>query len=1564
MYRLSGETVTSDPRREEAYRKAVVEGLGFGSDAAERRSSLSADDLGACRDVLSRKAAAFWLEGTPRTTVRGVAHDCVPTGPPVSLQPHSLKGESAAWVDEQLEAEVQRGQLIRGSSPWGSPPFPTKEAPTHKRHRKRRLVVDYRRVNARVLRSTYYCRKASDVLAQCAGSIWFSFVDAVTGFNQIQNTRRAMEVLAIVARSGKFLPVCLTFGPVNGPDDFCYVVDRAFGPGRGRKNRYTREWVAYVDDLTIRTGRVVDGSFRTDAEHEEEVRRAMRDAPVTVGQPARDALEALGVQAEALGTKGKHDPKVSDHNHPSHHQRPEGWVRPRVRDLLWVWSRGVPWFWVGFWGRAPFGSGPSGLGSGEGRLFVHWSKDALDKPEKHTGVRSGTDAVVITTVGRLKEGKVDMRTGVDGVILTSEVPPRCFDSISMFDGETGKEGDLLWTRQDGLVPIELPTGDTDESSSEDEAEGRQRSGAAPSQPGRGVKKDPEEPAVPAAVESSPPGRDPAPAVSPVKDEVGPPEQGAAPAASPVKRRPAAKIPKGYHGEPPNFWWAHLPKELWQREGYCLLCKTRKGVRGGCPVDEDHLLSEQHIEEMFKMEARYEEQQRQQAKAAPPQPEREAPTQPALPAAANPVKKEVAEPSAASSSAGPAVKSEAEVQEAKQAVVASLTRTGGLSSDPGRAERPDRMKGEMSKEELQAIWSKEGRTRTARLVESLLGGAAADELRHQEGAVGGLSQLMAKQEERPTEGGAAKLEGSLRMIASATTTAAVTRKRSGLPVGDTESGRYGEAVTRALPVAAERLELAHETPRARIVGAAESDTRLDAGLRAVAQGSTDVSRKVLKKQARSRMRAEEHRKSLAAEAAASRLANEEPDDSRANAPPRPPDDGLDDLPYEEGSWVCGACKTVNGPKLVRCEGWIKGERCGERWESMARYAKSGPPRRRSPDSRREAKRLRTETVLSQVLQRPDSWWCSRCWSGNLCFRNRCYKCSAIREEPDEGSSDDGHHPKPSQQLTEEIQKFLAQSQRRVKKKRVGTKHKKSHKKRKRIRSGGSAVKSAVRGLRATRSAVKSTVRGLRATRKKRLRKKTKRQGWALSRRARNRRAHALNGNGFSFGSKATLVLAAFLAPVVRRVQLEMEEIVETGSEAFQVVIAEGGEELASFIETVFSTARFAIVGLVFWWVSRKVANVMMHMAHGNATPRLVQFDGNVSTWEVKGTRGVHRVRIAGRAPGCACREFLRTGTCDHVEVALGAHKKLVGPQSAEASAASTALARGKAAAEGRSVESLGLSACFQGLVEKAKGLRSEAQPGSSGDQGQQLREPEESQTPEFAVRKERENKSRLALEDVSPWTGVALSRGGRGSQDQELNVQLLINKESQEAILSALQTLKGGEVIATAYTLDQPDLVEGLLVLGGSARLVVDKGQSHGTRTKLQFQSLQQLVRGGVRVRVVSGSHLAAVYSADNRDTSRIGKGQRGIQHSKTFAISKDGQFQLIIGSCNWTTASRSNAEAGVLLTGSCGHEVYRQYTENFERLWKEAVVFDGTRVAEEEPRRRVFGKQSAPTEED
>ena len=108
-------------------------------------------------------------------------------------------------------------------------------------------------------------------------------------------------MLAIIARSGQFLPVCLTFGPVNGPEDFAYVTDRSFAPGRHAKRRYCIEWLAYVDDLTVRTGRILDGVWYTDDEVTERIREASRErSKYQVGQTPEEALRTLGFDTEKL----------------------------------------------------------------------------------------------------------------------------------------------------------------------------------------------------------------------------------------------------------------------------------------------------------------------------------------------------------------------------------------------------------------------------------------------------------------------------------------------------------------------------------------------------------------------------------------------------------------------------------------------------------------------------------------------------------------------------------------------------------------------------------------------------------------------------------------------------------------------------------------------------------------------------------------------------------------------------------------------------------------------------------------------------------------------------------------------------------------------------------------------------------------------------------------------------------------------------------------------------------------------------------------------------------------
>ena len=48
--------------------------------------------------------------------------------------------------------------------------------------RKRRVVVDYRRVNQRTVRAAYVLRRVDDIKAEVGGSIYTTLLDAVSGF--------------------------------------------------------------------------------------------------------------------------------------------------------------------------------------------------------------------------------------------------------------------------------------------------------------------------------------------------------------------------------------------------------------------------------------------------------------------------------------------------------------------------------------------------------------------------------------------------------------------------------------------------------------------------------------------------------------------------------------------------------------------------------------------------------------------------------------------------------------------------------------------------------------------------------------------------------------------------------------------------------------------------------------------------------------------------------------------------------------------------------------------------------------------------------------------------------------------------------------------------------------------------------------------------------------------------------------------------------------------------------------------------------------------------------------
>ena len=81
-------------------------------------------------------------------------------------------------------------------------------------------------------------------------------------------------MLAILARGGQCPPRCLTFGPTNGLEDFAFATDRAFAPGEGRRRFVCDNWQIYADDVTVQTGRVIDGALYADEEYRARVTAA------------------------------------------------------------------------------------------------------------------------------------------------------------------------------------------------------------------------------------------------------------------------------------------------------------------------------------------------------------------------------------------------------------------------------------------------------------------------------------------------------------------------------------------------------------------------------------------------------------------------------------------------------------------------------------------------------------------------------------------------------------------------------------------------------------------------------------------------------------------------------------------------------------------------------------------------------------------------------------------------------------------------------------------------------------------------------------------------------------------------------------------------------------------------------------------------------------------------------------------------------------------------------------------------------------------------------------------
>ena len=181
-----------------------------------------------------------------------------PLRQPVRRIPPHKREEAQRLLQDMLSKKV----IQPSCSPWASPIVlvPKKDGSV-------RFCIDYRKVNGVTRRDAYPLPRIDDTLDTLAGAKWFSTLDMVSGYWQVEVAEEDKEKTAFCTPDGLFEFNMLPFGLCNGPATFQRLMDLVLSG---------LQWsscLVYLDDVVV-----VEQSFEEHLQNLESVFKWLRDA--------------------------------------------------------------------------------------------------------------------------------------------------------------------------------------------------------------------------------------------------------------------------------------------------------------------------------------------------------------------------------------------------------------------------------------------------------------------------------------------------------------------------------------------------------------------------------------------------------------------------------------------------------------------------------------------------------------------------------------------------------------------------------------------------------------------------------------------------------------------------------------------------------------------------------------------------------------------------------------------------------------------------------------------------------------------------------------------------------------------------------------------------------------------------------------------------------------------------------------------------------------------------------------------------------------------------------------
>ncbi|KAK8771766.1 hypothetical protein V5799_024987 [Amblyomma americanum] len=185
---------------------------------------------------------------------------------PVSYRPYRTSKEERETIQKIVSEWKTAGIVTESRSPYASSVLLVR-----KKNREPRLVVDYRKLNAKTVMDKYPFPLIDDAVQQLSRSKLFTTLDLAQVFLKIPLKESAKEKTALVTPDGTWKFERLIFGLSKGPTEFQRLMSTALVNFRNTKA------ICYLDDILVPAK-----NFEDMLERLTKVFRALRDAGLTL----------------------------------------------------------------------------------------------------------------------------------------------------------------------------------------------------------------------------------------------------------------------------------------------------------------------------------------------------------------------------------------------------------------------------------------------------------------------------------------------------------------------------------------------------------------------------------------------------------------------------------------------------------------------------------------------------------------------------------------------------------------------------------------------------------------------------------------------------------------------------------------------------------------------------------------------------------------------------------------------------------------------------------------------------------------------------------------------------------------------------------------------------------------------------------------------------------------------------------------------------------------------------------------------------------------------------------